>query len=83
MSISNNKILQKSDDQYAKESGSMQAFQITPISEDSPNNVVNVNKGEAVQKTIEPKNKGTRDGHYDVVNDKDKNLRSQFVKQGL
>lgn len=78
--ISNNKIRQKEDDQHAMESGSMQGYPITPVSEDSPSIVSEVSQGKGVQKTIEPVNNGTRDGYYDVTSDKDQNLHTQFVK---
>ncbi|HDY68427.1 MAG TPA: hypothetical protein ENH85_11625 [Candidatus Scalindua sp.] len=78
--ISNNKIRQKEDDQHARESGSMQGFPITPVSEDSPRIISEVSQGNAVQKPIEPINDGTRDGYYDETTDKDKNLHQKFVK---
>ena len=82
MSISNNKIRQKEDNQHAKESGSMQGFPMTPVSEDSPTIVPQVNQSDATVKSIEPINKGTRDGHFDETHDKDKNLHDQFVDKG-
>ena len=80
--ISHNKVRQREDDQHEIESGSKQGYLQTPVGEDSPNIVPQVNQGNATTKPIEPINKGTRDGEYDVVNDKDKNLRDQFIKKG-
>ena len=73
--------LQKSDDQYDNEQG-QSGVRETPIEDDSPKIISDVREGNAVQKPLEPINDGTRDGYYDEVSDKDKNLHTRFVKKG-
>ena len=72
--------LQKVDDKHVRETGVKPAYKVTPVSDDSPRIISQVNTGNAKQKPITPVNNGTRDGYYDVENSKDKNLRTQFIK---
>lgn len=77
------KQLQKADDEYFfNQPGSEAGMAETLIEQDSPEVIPEVNKGQAVEKTIQPINASRGDDGDINPTDKDTNLHSQFVDTG-